>query len=426
MKNTIRRFLRDRRGSIAILVAFGIVALAGFAGLAVDVSSFYVLQGGLQTTADVAALAAVSKLPDETDVRARALEYVEKNMPSTEHGQVLANADVTVGNWDDGTETFTPGGNPENAVRVITRRAQANNNPAQTFFLAIFGMSTVDIVTQAIAAQLTGDVCLSTLDPSGSGALSLDSNASIVANGCSVRVNSNNPLALEANSNSSITADDICVTGDYDHAGTGTYSPAPETGCAPISDPLAALDPPPFSGCDYNNTYVDDTTTTLTPGVYCGGLHIDGSSNVTFDPGIYVVKDADFHVDSNSSITGAGVGFYLTNGATLHFDSNTQIDLSAPTSGDMMGMLLFQDRNDSGTHSIDSNTVTRLEGVIYMPNGDLNSDSNSNITGVSNYTMIFVRRLNLNSNATLVLNSDIEASNVPLPVGLAGTVSLVK
>ena len=60
MKNTIRRLLRDRRGSIAILVAFGIVALAGFAGLAVDVSSFYFLQGGLQTTADVAAWAAIS------------------------------------------------------------------------------------------------------------------------------------------------------------------------------------------------------------------------------------------------------------------------------------------------------------------------------------------------------------------------------
>ena len=170
--------------------------------------------------------------------------------------------------------------------------------------------------------------------------MTLDSDSSIDASGCTVQVNSSDPTALEANSNSAITAESICVAGDYDHSGTGTYSPAPDTGCAPMLDPLAAVSPPAFSGCDHNNTYLDDAIVTLSPGVYCGGLHIDGNSIVNLDPGVFVIKDADFHLDSNSSVEGDGVGFYLTNSATLHFDSNTQVDLSAPTSGEMAGLLI--------------------------------------------------------------------------------------
>ena len=164
---------------------------------------------------------------------------------------------------------------------------------------------------------------------------------------------------------------------------------------------------------------------TILPGVYCGGLHIDGNSIVTLDPGEYIIKDADFHVDSNSSIDGDGVGIYLTNDATLHFDSNTQVDLSAPTTGDMAGMLIFQDRADSGTNSIDSNAVAKLEGTIYMPSGVLSSDSNTNITGSSAFTIIIASQMVLDSNATLTFNTDYKDSDVPLPGELASTGSLV-
>ncbi len=420
-----RDLVRDQHGSVMIIAALAMLALAGFAGLAIDGSSLYFLKARLQATADTAALAAVTRLPNETQALATAMEYSGKNMLAAEHGQVLANADVAVGNWNGGTQTFTPGGNPVNAVSVTTRRATANDNAAIPNFLSLFGIESVDITAQAVSAAIENTLCILSLDPSAAGAMSLDSNASIDASGCTVQVNSGDPAALGAGSTSSITAESICVTGDYDHAGTGTYSPAPDAGCAPMPDPLGALDPPAYSGCDYNNTYLDDATVTLSPGVYCGGLHIDGNSIITLDPGVYVVKDADFHVDSNSSIQGDGVGFYLTNDATLHFDSNTQVSLSAPTMGPMAGLLIFQDRADSGTHSIDSNAVAKLEGTIYLPNGVLSSDSNSSITGSSAFTIVIARQIILNSNATLVLNDDYEASDIPLPGELASTGSLV-
>ena len=192
-----------------------------------------------------------------------------------------------------------------------------------------------------------------------------------------------------------------------------------------LADPLADVDPPTYSGCDYTNTYLDDAVVTLNPGVYCGGLHIDGNSIVELNSGEYIIKDADFHLDSNSSLEGDGVGIYLTNNATLHFDSNTQVDLSAPTTGPMAGMLIFQDRADSGTNSIDSNAVAKLEGTIYMPSGVLSSDSNTNITGSSAFTIIIAGQMILDSNATLEFNTDYDDSDVPLPGELAGTSALV-
>jgi len=56
------------------------------------------------------------------------------------NGNVLKAADVFTGNWDRATVTFTPGGTPLNAVRVITRRADANGNPLATNFLRILGL----------------------------------------------------------------------------------------------------------------------------------------------------------------------------------------------------------------------------------------------------------------------------------------------
>ncbi len=113
-----------------------------------------VLRSHLQRTADAAALAGISQLPDEAAARTEALQYADLNMASADHGTVLASSDVVAGNWDGGTRTFTPAGTPVNALRVIAKRSQDNGNAAPTFFARILGFDSVDIVTSAISARL--------------------------------------------------------------------------------------------------------------------------------------------------------------------------------------------------------------------------------------------------------------------------------
>ncbi len=177
IRKSVDAFLQDQRGSVFAIMGFGLVMAAGLAALAIDMSYLYGLKGRLQTTADFAVLAAVSQLPDEDAARTMALDYAAKNMPASEHGGVLANADAVTGNWDAGTRTFTPAGDPINAVRVVTRRSQANGNAAGLFFASVLGFNQVDVETSATASFQSGGACVVALDPSVDDALKISGNA---------------------------------------------------------------------------------------------------------------------------------------------------------------------------------------------------------------------------------------------------------
>ena len=179
VRGNIAAFLHDQRGSVLTIMGFGLVMAAGFTALAVDMSYLYVLKGRLQTTADFAVLAAVTQLPDEDAARTMALEYTAKNMPTADHGTVLANADVVTGNWDADTRTFTPAGDPINAIRAVTRRSQANGNATGMFFARILGFDEIDMQTTAIASSEAGDSCVIALDPSVDDALRISGTANV-------------------------------------------------------------------------------------------------------------------------------------------------------------------------------------------------------------------------------------------------------
>ncbi len=133
-------FLRDESGGYTIwsLIWFSLYVAMG--GLAVDMTDAYRNQTLLQSTADFSALAAVMSLPDQTDGTAQALAFAADNMNPGINGNVLDADEVIFGIWNFSARTFTPGTTAPNAVRVITRRDDANNNPLATTFLRILGL----------------------------------------------------------------------------------------------------------------------------------------------------------------------------------------------------------------------------------------------------------------------------------------------
>ncbi|MEE8307089.1 MAG: TadG family pilus assembly protein, partial [Gammaproteobacteria bacterium] len=289
IRGNVEAFLQDQRGSIFGIMGIGLVMAFGFAALAVDMSYMYVLKGRLQTTADFAVLAAVTQLPDEDAARTMALEYTAKNMAAANHGTVLANADVVTGNWDADTRTFTPAGDPINAVRAVTRRSQANGNATGMFFARILGFDEVDMQTTAIArAGGSPSYCILALESSEQKAVDTG-NGTITANDCDVQVNSNNPQqAIAGNPQGDLIANYICVNGAVSSG--PTLSPDPETGCDVVPDPLASLSGPTDLDCDYNNVSLNGGTHTLLPGVYCGGIDTSGGAILNFEAGDYVMK----------------------------------------------------------------------------------------------------------------------------------------
>jgi hypothetical protein len=158
LSTSFRKFLGDESGGYTIwsLIWFSLYVAIG--GLAVDMTDAYRNQTMLQSTADASALAAVMSLPDQVDGLAQALVYAADNMNPAINGTVLRGSEVIFGNWNFSARTFTPSTTSPNAVWVITRRDDANNNPVATNFLRILGlwglpMDRWNISVEAIAAR---------------------------------------------------------------------------------------------------------------------------------------------------------------------------------------------------------------------------------------------------------------------------------
>ncbi|MGH6926936.1 MAG: TadG family pilus assembly protein [Dongiaceae bacterium] len=148
------RFARDERGGVLPLVGLSLTVILGFAALAIDVTHQRALDAQLEATADAAALAAASQLPDETKARETALAYAESNMPPDRHGTVLDEDDIVFGTWYEETRKFVADGPVTNAVQVTARRSEQNGNPAPTFFMRIFGRHQADLSAQSLAGAV--------------------------------------------------------------------------------------------------------------------------------------------------------------------------------------------------------------------------------------------------------------------------------
>lgn len=408
----VRGLLRDQGGNIAMLFALMLGVLFGFSALAVDGGNLYVMKSKLQRTADAAALAAASQLPDESDARAEALEYALKNMSVEEHGSTLVDSDIDFGYWHPGTRSFVSGGVPVNTAMVTTRRSSANDNPVGTYFAGLMGYDEVDIETTSVAGRVSA-VCILALDPSGESAFFVE-NGTMVADGCAVRVNSDDPQALDVTSNGVMDTIETCVTGGA--RVLGSVTPPPTTGCPRVSDPLAGLEEPVVGGCDHTNLVLSAPNTfNLTEGVYCGGLEIKGQANVNLAPGVYVMKNGPFTVTGQANVSGNGVTIFLTgHDAVIDMGGNGTIDLSAPITGDYAGILVFEDRGNPmlQSHSFRGGSNKSYSGVIYLPNGLAEYVGNGAGGGGTPYFIAW--RFAMSGNGELNLTYD-PASGIPVP-----------
>ena len=405
----ISSFGRDQRGAIMVLAAPMMLILGGMAAMGVDAVNAYTMHEKLRTAAEAAATAGIHAVADADEARRLATLFGERNRPEGVTGTVISEAEIEIGRWNVANRTFstTPGAEPFNAVRATASLTTNKGNPLPAWFGGLLGVSSFDLSASAVAVLQPGAACVIVLDKTASKALSLDSNAKIESPNCEVHSNSTADDSLYANSNAKVKSKKVCVEGDYVARGNASIQPTPSTACSAADDPFAHVPPPEYGACNHNNKKVKDKTETLQPGVYCGGLHIDGNSNVTFAPGEYIIKDGAFSSDSNTKMNGTGVGFYLTGAsALLNFSSNTQMSFTAPQSGPLAGFIFYQDKNFGGTHNANSNVAAKLDGAMYFPKGTLQTKSNSTSGANSSCLMIVANRMHFDSNAGVNTTTD--------------------
>jgi Flp pilus assembly protein TadG len=161
------------------------------------------------------------------------------------------------------------------------------------------------------------------------------------------------------------------------------------------------------------------TTSTATPdqanvfpGTYTGGIKVQ--CQTVFATGVYILEGGGLEIDGNYTVTGSGVMFVLKNGAYIKINGGTNVSLTAIQASDLIargvpsddanklaGMLVFEDRNGSGTNknNINGNAATVLNGTIYLPKSNVDFSGTATVT--SQCLMIASATINITGNANM-------------------------
>ncbi|GLH80164.1 hypothetical protein SSBR45G_50730 [Bradyrhizobium sp. SSBR45G] len=267
-----------------------------------------------------------------------------------------------------------------------------------TSFLNVMGTTSLGIAATATAkagAQTTTPVCILLVSTLNSQSLLVNSGAQLNAPSCEVHVlSTQSPAAMF---NATLNVKRICVKGST-VTKNGGVTPPVETSCAAISDPFAGKLPTPSTTCTVSSSVIKNGgTASLDPGVYCGGVTLNGTGTLTLNPGLYVIKGSPFIFNSGWTVNGTGVTFYFADsGGSITFNGNVTANLSAPTTGTYANILMYEPNGLSTTNlPINGTSGSSYTGLIYLPSRNVTINSVSNVSSNS-VTMVF---------NTLILNA---------------------
>ncbi len=405
---SLSRWLRSRRGNVAIISGLAMPCLIGFCGMGADAGYWYYRQRIVQGAADIAAYNAAIALENGSS----------KSAVSTG-----ASSDATTNGWNSSNGTITvntppTSGTHENntSVEVILSENESR------FFTNLFSSSTVKVSTRAVATwNQAGNACILALDKSAPAALKLWGNTSQILAGCDIMSDSLNADSLAVGGSASVSTPCAIAAGGISATTgltlTSCTKTSPYSNDAP--DPYSSLPAPDTSGPCIS----PPNSGNLSQGNYCGGLTIQDTR--TLNSGIYVINGGTLKLNANANITGSNVMFYLTNGASISINGNAQMNLSAPTQSSpsplsiYSGILFFGDRTMAmATQKMNGNASSTVTGAIYFPSQQVEIDGN--YSGQNGCMQIIADEIYVTGNSHFGVNcSSYGMSNVPIPGGVS-------
>ena len=371
---TLRALRSQISGNATLLVAIGMPALVGAAGLAVDVTQWYAWKRELQLATDQAAIAGAWARTESATANTyitRATQDYNANLDLVEDFDSIPT--VQLANYANGI------------ANSVTVRATATK--ALPFSSIITGnTATISAYSQAkFAAGADYSACLIATADTGTG-LSIGGNATVRAR-CGLAALSCSNDAITISSNATVITDSIATCGTVDAPSSLDSVITENLGAGVLTDAYAGLSPPTNNTA---RTYVctgsgQNRRATPLAGTYTGGLRV--ACKTTLGRGIYVINGGELDLSANYIVTGTNVMFVLKNGATLKLGGSgngntvtltpmqaadfTALGYSATQANKYANMLIFESRTNtpSGNHIINGNSTSLFQGTIYLPRG---------------------------------------------------------
>ncbi len=387
----ITRFVGDRSGSVAVISAICMIGILATIGVAVTYASAVNEHAERQAALDAAVLAGASlheEVSDEEKVLVASEVFAEN----------LKKRNVTLSS----ASTIEAGQSaPQFTVLDRIVRGQSSTH-VRNYFSDFVGTENMAVTVESAArAARSEPVCVLAIDDTSPQAIEIYGTAVFTARNCAAQANSTNGLGMRTYGSGRGTARQFGVKGGY--SGDG-FTPRPITGVPTIPDPYASIPVPMTGPCVDIAAKLQNTPAVLTPGTYCGGIRIMANSQIIMEPGVYVMLDGPFRIDSNSTVNGTEVVIAFTGvESTLYLGSGAIIDLTSPTSGPYTNIQFFQDRHSSADQWVTmmGDIKLRFDGVMYFPTQDVWVGGGSTIEAKSPSYIFVVEKLWFQDNSII-------------------------
>lgn len=373
LAGAVRRFARDTGGGVMIWTGVGMPVILGISGLGLDSALWYLERRVMQSAVDTAAIsAALAKAGggDSDEINAAVAKAL------TDNKFTLITSDSLEVNIPPSTGPNT--GN-STAVEIVIRRK------ATLFLSQLIHTKPVHIRTRAVAGAVpVGKHCIVALDDTADSAVLFTGTADADI-ACGVASNSKSDRAIHVGGKAVLKADPAQAYGDIYVEGSATLQTVhpPQPHSPRVPDPFGPdgrnLQMPLMAGVCTPAPDLSGTSGTinLEPGHYCGDFLIENKT-VDLAPGVYIIDEGDLRVKAGSVVTGDGVTFILTGTnpsqvGVFEITSNSQFNVSAPTSGDYAGIVLYTDQqansNDGSgnpfTNYLYGGASLGIKGAVY-------------------------------------------------------------
>jgi Flp pilus assembly protein TadG len=256
-------------------------------------------------------------------------------------------------------------------------------------FSGLLSYTSLELSVAATAVRpVTGNkVCILLNSTTASPGLLLNGGANLNAPDCQVDVRSTGNPAATFNSNTVFATKKTCVAGTNILDNGGSHASLAK-GCTTTTDPFAGTLPVPSSAsCTFSGLNFNGGNVTLSPGVYCYGINFNGTTTLTLNPGVYVLKSGNWNFNGGS-MTGNGVSFYFADSSYIQFNGTTSLNLAAPTSGTYANLLLYEAQGlASSSFTVNATSGAALSGLIWLPSRNLTLNAGASATS-NNLTMV--------------------------------------
>jgi len=425
--NALNRFFgRDdgEEGQAVVLFAILMLALLFAVGLAIDAGQLYSAKRTEQEAADAAAFAGAVVLYQQgtgTQAIAAARSDALTNGYVSGGGCTLSTPGVcydaasltTVAvYWPPISGTYI--GNVKHVEVEITRQVKTALVPAQAAFNPVRarGVAGSEPLNNgyAIMALDRGNTC-DAFETSDNGDLHLTGGGILVNSTCSTAASNDQNTASRFTIQSPYPLDvNGGATGHWADLGIPV-----NPGHNQIPDPFAGFPKPATTGLPVCNSLAacQDGSGRQNPGIYTVNFGGNGNSDMTMNPGIYILKNG-MDTGGNNAITGNNVFIYNTystypaapgaspNCHEINLQGNAESTLTAQTTGTWANLLVYQDPACSTTMRIGGNGTFIGTGSVYIPSAAFRFEGNPSTL---NGSQLIARTVDIqNGNITINYN----------------------